>query len=422
MQRTLNSFFLRKGASSTPPKSNKRSLREAEEQQSDDDDFDSTTKTKQSNNNRRQRRTPNDNGEQQPPTKRTRIAATSVPLPRLQARSSRKTVSYRENDEEDEDATQQFEPESEFFNEEEEEEEEEERKAPTKKGRGTARGGAKKSAPMSMKGASTSSSSSRSSFSVTGVSSVSKVGGNTFTTSSSKNGRTMTLLPKQEEKTKATWEVPKVEERRYYWLEEIRDGNGRSREDPNYDPSSLHIPYSAYNKLTAFEQQYWDVKRKYFDTIVFFKKGKFYELYELDADVGHKEFDLKVTDRVNMRMVGVPESSFNEWAAKFLARGYKITRTEQTETTSDMKKRKTQARGTFTKKEEVIARGVTGILTPGTINDPELLSSRTSTYFLAIKEEYVTSNSSSLGVCFVDTSVGEVRVKPHPFNVIGGCP
>lgn len=56
--------------------------------------------------------------------------------------------------------------------------------------------------------------------------------------------------------------------------------------------------------------------------IVFFKKGKFYELYEKDADIGHQEFDLKLTDRVNMRMVGVPEMSFDMWAAQFVARGY----------------------------------------------------------------------------------------------------
>lgn len=45
------------------------------------------------------------------------------------------------------------------------------------------------------------------------------------------------------------------------------------------------------------------------------------ELYERDADIGHTEFDLKLTDRVNMRMVGVPESSFEYWAAKFIAKG-----------------------------------------------------------------------------------------------------
>lgn len=46
------------------------------------------------------------------------------------------------------------------------------------------------------------------------------------------------------------------------------------------------------------------------------------ELYENDADIGHQQFDLKLTDRVNMRMVGVPESSFGFWASKFVAKGY----------------------------------------------------------------------------------------------------
>jgi hypothetical protein len=32
-------------------------------------------------------------------------------------------------------------------------------------------------------------------------------------------------------------------------------------------------------------------------------QGKFYELYENDAEIGHAEFDLKLTDRVKMKMV-----------------------------------------------------------------------------------------------------------------------
>lgn len=45
------------------------------------------------------------------------------------------------------------------------------------------------------------------------------------------------------------------------------------------------------------------------------------QLYEDDARIGHQEFDLKLTQRVKMSMVGVPESSFNLWASKFLAKG-----------------------------------------------------------------------------------------------------
>lgn len=34
-------------------------------------------------------------------------------------------------------------------------------------------------------------------------------------------------------------------------------------------------------------------------------QGKFYELYEKDAEIGHNEFDLKLTDRVKMKMVSL---------------------------------------------------------------------------------------------------------------------
>jgi len=40
------------------------------------------------------------------------------------------------------------------------------------------------------------------------------------------------------------------------------------------------------------------------------------------TDIGHKELDLKMTDRVNMNMAGVPEGSFDHWAAKLIAKGY----------------------------------------------------------------------------------------------------
>jgi DNA mismatch repair ATPase MutS len=40
-----------------------------------------------------------------------------------------------------------------------------------------------------------------------------------------------------------------------------------------------------------------------------------FQLYEEDAIIGHREFDLKLTHRVKMSMVGVPEMSFNFWAA-----------------------------------------------------------------------------------------------------------
>lgn len=111
-------------------------------------------------------------------------------------------------------------------------------------------------------------------------------------------------------------------EERYEWLVEVRDSQGRTNSDPDYDPSTLFIPQAQWKKFTPFEKQFWEIKSTHYDSVVFFKKGKFYELYENDADIGAALFDLKIADRVNMKMAGVPEASFSFWAAKFVNAGY----------------------------------------------------------------------------------------------------
>jgi DNA mismatch repair protein MSH6 len=88
---------------------------------------------------------------------------------------------------------------------------------------------------------------------------------------------------------------------RYSWLFDIRDKEGNRPGSENYDPRTLYIPSSAWKSFTAFEKQYWEVKQNLWDTVLFFQKGKFFELYENDATIGNQQFDLKMTDRTNMR-------------------------------------------------------------------------------------------------------------------------
>lgn len=109
---------------------------------------------------------------------------------------------------------------------------------------------------------------------------------------------------------------------RYEWLVNIRDKDGRPPTSQDYDPSSLFIPDSQWDRFTPFEKQYWKIKSEYFDSVVFFKKGKFFELYENDADLAGGLFDLKVTERTNMKMAGVPEMSLAFWACRFVNAGY----------------------------------------------------------------------------------------------------
>lgn len=141
-----------------------------------------------------------------------------------------------------------------------------------------------------------------------------------------------------------------------------------------------------------------------FDTVVFFKKGKFYELYERDADIAHGEFDLKIAGggRANMRLAGVPEMSFDYWAAAFIAKGHKVAKVVQTETMLGKEMREKGGK----KEEKIIRRELSCVLTGGTLVDETMLMDEMSTFCVAIKEAMSEDGMPAFGVCYVDTATG----------------
>jgi DNA mismatch repair protein MSH6 len=92
---------------------------------------------------------------------------------------------------------------------------------------------------------------------------------------------------------------PEDAEVRYKWLQDIKDAAGVREGQPGYDPSTLdmggkmstweRVVHGKKKPLSDFEKQYWNIKRNFWDSVLFFKKGKFYELYEKDAEIGHME-------------------------------------------------------------------------------------------------------------------------------------
>lgn len=65
------------------------------------------------------------------------------------------------------------------------------------------------------------------------------------------------------------------------YLRAQADGNRPG--EPGYDPRTLYIPKSAWTTFSPFERQFWEIKQNHYDTVLFFQKGKFFELYEEDA-------------------------------------------------------------------------------------------------------------------------------------------
>ena len=206
----------------------------------------------------------------------------------------------------------------------------------------------------------------------------------------------------------------KEPEERYPWLQNILDANQNPPGHPDYDRTTIHIPRSAQNKFSPFETQYWEIKSKLWDTIVFFKKGKFYELYENDATIGHQLFDLKMTDRVNMRMVGVPESHLELWVNQFVAKGYKVARVDQMESAlgKEMRERGNNAK----KADKIIRRELACILTAGTLVDGSMLQDDMATYCAAIKES-VIDEKPAFGVAFVDAATGQFYISQFQDDV-----
>ncbi|GAA5880636.1 hypothetical protein JCM3774_000560 [Rhodotorula dairenensis] len=202
----------------------------------------------------------------------------------------------------------------------------------------------------------------------------------------------------------------------FSFLIDPKDADGIRPGEPGYDPRTLYIPKSAWATFTPFERQFWEIKQNHYDTVLFFQKGKFFELYEEDAAIGHRDFDLKLTDRVKMKMVGVPETSFDYWAAKFLAKGYKVGRVDQCETAlgaeirnkDDKKAGKGKGSAKQANGKEIVRRELKSVLTGGTIVDGSMLTDDMSNHCVAIKEDTPTPTSPpSFGVCVLDASTAE---------------
>ncbi|ORY87848.1 muts domain V-domain-containing protein [Protomyces lactucae-debilis] len=190
------------------------------------------------------------------------------------------------------------------------------------------------------------------------------------------------------------------------WLrpENIRDADRRKPDDPLYNPRTLYIPPSALAEFGNFEAQFWSFKKENWDAVIFFQKGKFYELYEDDAVLGHQLFDLKLTSR-GMRMVGVPDYTFDDWAAQFVAKGYRVARVDQMESILGKDIREKEG----AKKDKIVRRELTQVLTQGTLVDPNMLTGDHNTYILSLKEMECDTDGAvpKFGVCFADAATGQ---------------
>ncbi|XP_061180194.1 DNA mismatch repair protein Msh6-like isoform X2 [Saccostrea echinata] len=195
--------------------------------------------------------------------------------------------------------------------------------------------------------------------------------------------------------------------------EKIKDAKKKSKSDPDYDPKTLYVPESFLKQQTPAMRQWWELKSKHFDAVLFFKMGKFYELFHMDADIGVKELGL-IYMKGEQAHSGFPEIAYSRYADQLIQKGYKVARIEQTETPDMMTERVKNMGLPPTKFDKVVKREICRITSKGTqtfnVMDGDIAEA-SSSYLLALCEKDAGQFGQSIyGVCFVDTTIGKFQI------------
>ena len=151
---------------------------------------------------------------------------------------------------------------------------------------------------------------------------------------------------------------------------------------------------SKPSEMTPMRRQYFEIKERNQDCILFFRLGDFYEMFDDDARVAARELDLTLTTRDRNKpkeeqtpMCGVPYHSVDAYIARLVAKGYKVAICEQMEDPA-------QAKG-------IVERDITRIVTPGTVTESCMLEERKNNYIGCLY-----GMGGQYGLAFCDLSTG----------------
>lgn len=159
--------------------------------------------------------------------------------------------------------------------------------------------------------------------------------------------------------------------------------------------------------LSPAMQQYVALKRQNPDKILLYRLGDFFETFFEDALVMSKELEITLTGRDagknigRVPLAGIPVKSMNTYIEKLVQKNYKVVICDQLE---DPK----EAKG-------LVKRGVTRIITSGTITDTDFLQKNVNNYICAVfKDEH----SDMYGFAYTDISTGEFKLTQSTLNLI----
>lgn len=142
--------------------------------------------------------------------------------------------------------------------------------------------------------------------------------------------------------------------------------------------------------------QYLQIKQQNPDTILFFRMGDFYEMFDDDAEIVARELEIALTRRDFGRgekspMAGIPHHAADGYIARLVSKGYRVAICEQTSDPALSK--------------GLVEREVVRVVTPGTIIDPTMLAAKRNNFLAA-----VITGREAIGIAYIDITTGEFAV------------
>lgn len=151
--------------------------------------------------------------------------------------------------------------------------------------------------------------------------------------------------------------------------------------------------YLNNNKLSPMFKEYLNHKTQFMDCILLYEVGDFHEAYFNDAEIVSKELNIKLTKKScgvgETDMCGVPTRSLNNYLNRLSRSGHKVVVVKQLESASNST-------------GKIVKRGVTDIITPGTLLNEDIEFVDTN-YLASIIYE-----NNTIYFSYVDITAGDI--------------
>ena len=155
------------------------------------------------------------------------------------------------------------------------------------------------------------------------------------------------------------------------------------------------------SNVTPMMAQYLEIKADHPNSLLFYRMGDFYELFFDDAIIAAGALDIALTKRgkhlgADIAMCGVPHHAAEGYLLTLIRKGHRVAVCEQLESPAEAKKRGYKS---------IVNRGVTRIVTPGTLTEDSLLDARRHNFLAA----YANVRGDG-ALAWVDISTGAFSV------------